>query len=56
MHELQQKHSQHDKTPGTDADPRLVKNSVFIGLMQPYQVTLADDLTVSPLADAGLKL
>lgn len=56
MHELQQKFSQYDKTPRSNADLRLVKNSISIGLIQPCQVTVADDPTVSALADAGLRL
>lgn len=55
-HELQQKFSQYDKTPRSNADLMLVKPSIFIGLTQPCQVTVADDLTVSALADAGLRL
>lgn len=56
MHELQQKFSQYDKTPRSDADLRLVKSRIFSGLTAPWQVTAADGLTVSALADAGLKL
>lgn len=36
-----------------DADLRLVKKSIFIGLIQPCQVTVTDDLTVSALTDAS---
>lgn len=44
----------------SDADLRLVKKSIFIGLIQPfigliqpYQVSVTDDLTVGALTDAG---
>lgn len=37
----------------SDADLKLVKNSTCIGLIQPFQITAADDLTVSALADLG---